>query len=101
MIKEIVNLFGAYGVTVDYRHLYLIGDYVTFLGKVKAMNRIWIANSASPFQRMSFETSIKFITNAAMFREVDSCSTPSSSIILGQCPKLGTGVFDLLSEPTF
>lgn len=66
MIKEIVALFGAYGVTVDYRHLYLIGDYVTFLGKVKAMNRLWMGNSASPFQRMSFETSNRFITGAAL-----------------------------------
>merc|ERR1711937_944096 len=35
IIDEIVNLFKVYGVTVDYRHLYLIGDYLTFGGLVK------------------------------------------------------------------
>lgn len=98
MIKEIVTLFGAYGVTVDYRHLYLIGDYMTFGGNIKAMNRNWMSYSASPFLRMSYETSVKFITNAALHCEVDKCISPSSNIILGQAPKLGTGMCDLLMD---
>lgn len=98
MINEIVTLFGAYGVTVDYRHLYLIGDYMTFSGNIKAMNRNWMSYSASPFLRMSYETSVKFITNAALHCEIDTCKSPSSSIILGQAPKLGTGMCDLLMD---
>jgi len=66
LVKEIVTLFGAYGVSVDYRHLYLIGDYVTFGGNIKAMNRNWMKYNASPFLRMTFETSVKFITDAAL-----------------------------------
>ena len=27
---------------MDYRHLYLIGDYLTFGGNIKAMNRNWM-----------------------------------------------------------
>lgn len=42
IIKEVLSVFGAYGVTVDYRHLYLIADYMTFGGQIKAMNRIWM-----------------------------------------------------------
>jgi DNA-directed RNA polymerase I subunit RPA1 len=98
MIREIVSLFGAYGVKVDYRHLYLIGDYMTFGGDIKAMNRNWMSFSASPFLRMSYETSVKFITNSALHCEVDKCVSPSSNIILGQAPRLGTGMCDLLME---
>ena len=53
-------------MTVDNRHLYLIGDYVTYGGHIKAMNRNWMAYSPSPFLRMSYETSVKFITGAAL-----------------------------------
>jgi DNA-directed RNA polymerase I subunit RPA1 len=91
-------LFGAYGVTVDYRHLYLIGDYVTFGGNIKAMNRNWMAYNASPFLRMSFETSVKFITDAALHCDIDNCVSPSSRIILGLPPRLGTGMCDLFME---
>ena len=95
-----VNLFKAYNVSVDYRHLYLIGDYVTFGGMIKAMNRNWMNVNPSPFLRMTFETSVKYISEAALRCEVDTCKTPSSSIILGQCPKIGTGLHELLMETT-
>ena len=100
LVSEIVSLFGAYGVSVDYRHLYLIGDYVTFGGCIKAMNRNWMNYNPSPLLRMTFETSVKYITEAALKCEVDTCNTPSSKIILGQCPKLGTGMHELLMETT-
>jgi DNA-directed RNA polymerase I subunit RPA1 len=96
LVSEIVTLFGAYGVSVDYRHLYLIGDYVTFGGNIKAMNRNWMNFNPSPFLRMTFETSVKFITESAMRCEIDRCRTPSSKIIMGQCPELGTGLHDIL-----
>ena len=99
IIDEIVNLFKVYGVTVDYRHLYLIGDYLTFGGMVKAMNRIWMKYNPSPFLRMTFETSVKFITDAALHCEVDRCNTPSSQIIMGQLPQIGTGMHDILMDP--
>lgn len=98
LVKEIVTLFGAYGVSVDYRHLYLIGDYVTFGGNIKAMNRNWMKYNASPFLRMTFETSVKFITDAALRCQTDKCKTPSSKIILGQPPLIGTGLCDLLMD---
>jgi DNA-directed RNA polymerase I subunit RPA1 len=97
-VKEVVTLFGAYGVSVDYRHLYLIGDYVTFGGNIKAMNRNWMKYNASPFLRMTFETSVKFITDSALRCETDKCKTPSSKIILGQPPLIGTGICDLFMD---
>ena len=83
---------------VDYRHLYLIGDYVTFGGMIKAMNRNWMNYNPSPLLRMTFETSVRYIADSALRCEVDHCKTPSSKIILGQSPELGTGMHDLLME---
>lgn len=62
------------------------------------MNRNWMSYNVSPFLRMTFETSVKFITEAAMRCSVDSCRTPSSRIIIGQCPEVGTGVCELLMD---
>lgn len=89
-------MFGVYGVVVDYRHLYLIADYLTFSGEMKAMNRVWMDESISPFLKMSFETCVKFLTNAATNNEIDTLATPSSQIVLGRVPQVGTGVFDIL-----
>ena len=71
---------------------------MTFGGNIKAMNRNWMAYSGSPFLRMSYETSVKFITGAAVHCEVDNCKSPSSRIILGQNPEMGTGICELLME---
>ena len=62
IIKEVTSVFGHYGVSVDPRHLQLISDYLTNNGMIKAMNRIWMRDSVSPFLKMSFETSTKFLT---------------------------------------
>ncbi|MBS1890048.1 MAG: hypothetical protein JST59_02045 [Actinobacteria bacterium] len=94
-------MFRPYGVEVNHRHLYLIADYLTFPGVIKAMNRNWMQDHVSPFLKMSFETSVNFLTMAACHREVDTCRTPSSQIVLGQPPTIGTGVFDLLMDMKF
>lgn len=54
IIKEIVSVFKPYGVEVNHRHLYLIADYLTFPGIIKAMNRNWMQDHVSPFLKMSF-----------------------------------------------
>ena len=40
LIQEIQNVFATYGVTVDRRHLDLIGDYMTYEGKCRPFNRM-------------------------------------------------------------
>ena len=39
IVHEIVNVFGAYGIDVNPRHLSLIADYMTFDGTYKPFNR--------------------------------------------------------------
>ena len=52
IVREIVSVFSAYGITIDPRHLTLVGDYMTFDGAYKPFNRIGIENNPSPLQQV-------------------------------------------------
>jgi DNA-directed RNA polymerase I subunit RPA1 len=60
------DVFAAYGIVVDYRHLSLIADYMTYEGSYKALNRIGIESNASPLQKMTFETTMHFLKTAVL-----------------------------------
>jgi len=65
IMKEIQMVFGVYGISVDRRHLSLIADFMTFNGEYRAFNRIGMEESSSPFLKMSYETTMKYLVNAA------------------------------------
>ncbi|KAJ0246730.1 DNA-directed RNA polymerase I subunit 1 [Hirschfeldia incana] len=99
IIREINHVFKSYGISVSIRHLNLIADYMTFSGGYRPMSRMGgIAESTSPFCRMTFETATKFIVQAATYGEVDRLETPSARICLGLPALTGTGCFDLLQR---
>lgn len=54
-------MFNVYHIHVDFRHLSLIADYMSFAGTIKAMNRTGMNDNASALLRMSFETTMKFL----------------------------------------
>ena len=64
LLQEVRDVFAAYGIGVDYRHLSIVADYMTFEGEYKAFNRIGINSNPSPFQKMSFETTMAFLKSA-------------------------------------
>uniref|UniRef100_A0A1J3HYB5 DNA-directed RNA polymerase subunit n=1 Tax=Noccaea caerulescens TaxID=107243 RepID=A0A1J3HYB5_NOCCA len=99
IIREINHVFKSYGISVSSRHLNLIADYMTFSGGYRPMSRMGgIAESTSPFCRMTFETATKFIVQAATYGEKDTLETPSARICLGLPALSGTGCFDLLQK---
>ncbi len=100
LVKEVREVFGMYGIAVDYRHLSLIGDFITHNGEYRPFNRIGMEESSSPFLKMSFETTMHYLINSALAQDVDDMSTPSSALVLGQAPRVGTGVFDLFFDET-
>ena len=67
IINEISNVFGAYGIRVDRRHLSVIADYMTFNGGYKPLNRMGMEVKPSPLLKMSFETTMKFLADSALF----------------------------------
>ena len=100
IIKEIQNVFGHYGISVDFRHLCLIADYMTHQGGFRPFNRGGIAHHASPILKMSFETSMHFLSAACHDVQMDPLRSPAAAIVVGKLVPVGTGVFDILNDPT-
>jgi len=94
--QEIKNVFGAYGIHVDPRHLSLVSDYMTFEGTIKAFNRVGLDSNASPFQKMSFETTTHFLRGAVLSGDTEKLTSPSSRLVVGRVVGSGTGCFELL-----
>eukprot|EP01122_Echinamoeba_exundans_P016375 TRINITY_DN826_c0_g3_i2.p1 TRINITY_DN826_c0_g3~~TRINITY_DN826_c0_g3_i2.p1 ORF type:complete len:1768 (+),score=512.87 TRINITY_DN826_c0_g3_i2:109-5412(+) len=93
--SEINGVFKAYGISVDGRHLSLVADYMTHEGEIRPMNRTGFATNTSPFLKMSYETTMKFLTEATLFGEYDKMSSPSANICVGGTVRAGTGIFDV------
>lgn len=98
LVEEVRSIFKMYGIEVNYRHLSLIGDFMTFNGDYRAFNRIGMEESSSPFLKMSFETTMKYLVASCIGKETDDMTTPSSALVLGQVPRVGTGVFDIIHD---
>ncbi|ESP05212.1 hypothetical protein LOTGIDRAFT_152026 [Lottia gigantea] len=94
--QELKNVFGAYGIYVDHRHLSLLSDFMTFEGNIRPFNRIGIKNNSSPLLKMTYETTMAFMVDSSIHSNVDRLKTPSSRIIAGQLVSCGTGSFDVL-----
>ncbi|KAF7707147.1 DNA-directed RNA polymerase I subunit RPA1 [Silurus meridionalis] len=93
--KEIKDVFAVYGIEVDPRHLSLVADYMCFEGVYKPLNRFGMQSNSSPLQQMTFETSYKFLKQAAMLGLYDKLNSPSACLVVGKLVKGGTGLFDL------
>ncbi len=100
IVREIKNVFDIYGIKIDYRHLSLIADFMTHNGEYRPFNRVGMEENASPFLKMSFETTMGYLTKSASLRDVDTGKSPSSSIVLGQVPNIGTGMFEMYYAPS-
>jgi DNA-directed RNA polymerase I subunit RPA1 len=96
IVKEVTEVFGVYGIQIDPRHLSLVCDFMTFNGDYRAFNRIGMQESSSPFLKMSYETTMQYLVGASQTQDIDDMSSPSSAIVMGQVPRVGTGMFDLL-----
>ncbi|CAF3734394.1 unnamed protein product [Adineta steineri] len=98
LIREINRVFGAYGIEVDYRHLSLLADYMTYEGVYKPCNRLGLRTNASPLQKITFETSTSYLKEALLHGEHEDLKSPSSRLVTGRMVKCGTGAFDVLTK---
>ena len=95
IVHEISAVFAVYGISIDPRHMCLIADYMTQEGGYRAFNRSGMENVASPFLKMTFETTVQYLKNATLIGETDELISPASRIVLGQPVALGTGSFEI------
>ncbi|KAK9241224.1 hypothetical protein V1525DRAFT_392485 [Lipomyces kononenkoae] len=98
IVMEIANVFEPYGIKVNARHLELIADMMTRDGGYLAFNRHGVEASASPFLKMSFETTFNFLKQAVLNGDIDDLDSPSARLVVGKLSKVGTGSFDVLTR---
>jgi len=96
IVREMSAVFDGHGIDVDNRHLNLIADVMTRGGGYAAFNRMGMAGNVSPFMKMSFETTVGFLRDAVLEKDVDSLKNPSARIVVGKLSTVGTGAFDVL-----
>jgi len=96
IVNEMGEVFKAYSIAVDLRHLELIADYMTFDGGFRPFNRKGISSNSSPLLKASFETTASFISDAALYGDFDDLTSPSGSIVLGRPSQSGTASFDVV-----
>lgn len=98
IIRELSAVFGGHGISVDNRHLNLIGDYMTRNGGFSPFNRMGLRGNVSPFTKMSFETTLAFLKDALLEGDWDDLTTPSSRLVMGRLGRVGTGAFDIFTK---
>ncbi len=93
IVKEALDTMRSQGVDTDVRHVMLVADIMTFSGKVRAIGRYGVAGSkASVLARANFEETVKHLTKAAYFHEVDNLANVVENVIIGNVVPVGTGM---------
>jgi DNA-directed RNA polymerase I subunit RPA1 len=98
IVREMDDVFKGHSISVDNRHLNLIGDVMTHSGGFRAFNRNGLVkDGSSPLAKMSFETTVGFLKEAVLERDWDNLRSPSARIVAGRVGTVGTGGFDVLA----
>ncbi len=95
IIKESCDTLADQGLSVDPRHIILVGDIMTITGKIMAIGRYGIAgNKRSVLARANFETTVKHLTEAAVSGNIDHMDSIIENILINQVPPIGTCICD-------
>ena len=100
IISEMDTVFKGHAISVDVRHLNLIADFMTRSGTYLPFSRIGLKDNVSPFSKMSFETTVGFLTEAVTEADWDNLRNPSASLVTGTVSNVGTGSFDIFTPVT-
>ncbi|KAG5357864.1 DNA-directed RNA polymerase III subunit RPC1 [Yarrowia sp. B02] len=97
IIHEIDYTMSKHGMSVDPRHITLLGDVMTYKGDVLGITRFGLAKMRdSVLQLASFEKTTDHLFDAAFYMKTDDVEGVSECIILGQGMSIGTGAFKVL-----
>ncbi|XP_058185181.1 DNA-directed RNA polymerase II subunit RPB1-like isoform X2 [Rhododendron vialii] len=92
-LRVVISFDGAY---VNYRHLAILCDTMTYRGYLMAITRHGInRNDTGPLMRCSFEETVDILLDAAVHAETDCLKGVTENIMLGQLAPIGTGGFAL------
>ncbi|MFB6490702.1 MAG: DNA-directed RNA polymerase subunit A'' [Thermoproteus sp. AZ2] len=97
--QEIRRVLQDQGLDVDIRHMYMVADAMTWLGKVRPIGRHGVVGSKeSPLARAAFEVTVKTLVEAAVKGEVEGFRGVFENIIAGRYVPIGTGIVRLLMQ---
>ena len=96
LLKELRGVIEFDGSYVNYRHLAILVEVMTYRGHLMSITRHGINRvETGPLMRCSFEETVDILLEAAAFSERDGMNGLSENIMLGQFCPLGTGEFGL------
>jgi len=99
IFNELRNVMSSAGTYVNYRHLTLLADTMTYRGTLMPITRTGMGKlETGPLLRCVFEQPAEILFNAAIFSERDNLCGPSENIVMGNFGPFGTGVVDVLVE---
>ena len=99
LYEEINEVFSA--EKVNYHHLSVLVDTMTFSGRIVPVNRFGMKkNETGVLAKSSFEETSKVMFEAAMWADKDSMKGVSANIMFGQKPPCGTGFVDIFVDET-
>ncbi|ODV93801.1 hypothetical protein PACTADRAFT_51550 [Pachysolen tannophilus NRRL Y-2460] len=99
IINEIDYTMSKHGMSVDPRHIQLLGDVMTYKGEVLGITRFGLSKMRdSVLQLASFEKTTDHLFDASFYMKKDSVEGVSECIILGQTMNIGTGAFKLVKN---
>ncbi|CAE7933831.1 RPII, partial [Symbiodinium sp. KB8] len=95
-IRAVISFDNSY---VNYRHLSMLIDVMTFRGALTAITRHGINRvDTGPLQKCSFEETVEILLQAAVYGERDEVAGVTENIMLGQLAPCGTGHFALVLD---
>ena len=95
-IKHVIEFDGSY---VDYRHISILVDTMTYKGSIMAITRHGINRTETGvLMRCSFEETVNILTDAAIHCEFDPIRGVTEHIIMGKTAKVGTGAIDVFVD---
>lgn len=97
IVGEINYTMSNHGMSVDPRHIQLLGDVMTYKGEILGITRFGLSKMRdSVLQLASFEKTTDHLFDAAFYMKKDAVEGVSECIILGQTMSIGTGAFKVV-----
>ncbi|KAI8580455.1 hypothetical protein K450DRAFT_237114 [Umbelopsis ramanniana AG] len=99
IIHEIQYTMDKHGMTIDPRHVMLLGDIMTSKGEVLGITRFGISKMKdSVLMLASFEKTTDHLFDASLYSKRDAIEGVSEKIIMGIPMSIGTGLFKLVRQ---
>jgi DNA-directed RNA polymerase beta' subunit len=99
LLREIIYAYELAGSSVNYHHVSVLIDLMTFNGYMTSVDRHGMNKSdVGPLSRASFEKTVDQLQTAAIFGEIDYMNGVSSRIMAGLVIKGGTGLCNVILD---